>query len=153
MRSNIYLAHVEAATRARTPQPPLGDAPPLALTIAEVAERTGLTAHTLRYYERAGLLLEIGRDASSGHRRYGERDIEWITLCTRLRATGMPIRRIREYADLVRAGEGNESERLGILEAHRRDVLDRIAELEVSLERIDYKVDLYRAKLGQPTLG
>ena len=64
----------------------------------------------------------------------------------------MPIRRIREYADLVRAGEGNEAHRLGILEAHREDVLDKIAELELSLERIDYKVNLYRGKLGQPTL-
>ncbi len=103
---------------------------PHGMTIAEVAERTGLTAHTLRYYERAGLLLEVDRDASSGHRRYSDGDIEWITLCTRLRSTGMPIRRIREYADLVRAGEGNEHERLAILEAHRRDVIDRIAELE-----------------------
>jgi len=147
---------VEAATRTSVPQAPAAAEPAAAeasLTIAEVAERTGLTAHTLRYYERAGLLLEVGRDASSGHRRYGSRDIEWITLCTRLRATGMPIRRIREYADLVRAGEGNEADRLGILEAHRVDVLDKIAELELSLERIDYKVNLYREKLGQPTLG
>src|SRR5687767_7010140 len=128
--------------------PPAADS--AALTIAEVAERTGLTAHTLRYYERAGLLLEVGRDASSGHRRDSDDDIEWITLCTRLRSTGMPIRRIREYADLVRAGEGNEAERLGILEAHRQDVLDKMGELEASLERIDYKVDLYRSKLGQP---
>jgi DNA-binding transcriptional MerR regulator len=123
-------------------------APNISLSIAEVAERSGLTAHTLRYYERAGLMLEVGRDASSGHRRYTERDIEWITLLTRLRSTGMPIRRIRDYADLVRAGEGNEAERLGILEAHREDVLDQRRELELSLERIDYKVALYRDKLG-----
>lgn len=122
------------------------------MTIAEVAERTGLTAHTLRYYERAGLLLEVDRDSSSGHRRYSDRDIEWITLCTRLRSTGMPIRRIREYADLVRAGEGNEPERLAILEAHRREVIDRIAELESNLAKIDYKVDLYRGKLGLPPI-
>jgi DNA-binding transcriptional MerR regulator len=122
------------------------------MTIAEVAERTGLTAHTLRYYERAGLLLEVDRDVSSGHRRYSDRDIEWITLCTRLRSTGMPIRRIREYADLVRAGEGNEPERLAILEAHRREVIDRIAELESNLVKIDYKVDLYRGKLGLPPI-
>jgi DNA-binding transcriptional MerR regulator len=122
------------------------------LSIAEAAERTGLTAHTLRYYERAGLLLEVDRDASSGHRRYSDRDIEWITLCTRLRSTGMPIRRIRAYADLVRAGEGNELERLEILEAHRREVIDRIAELEDNLGKIDYKVDLYRGKLGLPPI-
>ena len=61
------------------------------LTIAEVAERTGLTRHTLRYYERDGLMLGVGR-AGSGHRRYSERDLGWIELITKLRATGMPIR-------------------------------------------------------------
>lgn len=126
-------------------------APP-GMTIAEAAERTGLTAHTLRYYERAGLLLEVGRDSSSGHRRYSDGDIEWITLCTRLRSTGMPIRQIRAYADLVRAGEGNEPERLAMLEEHRREVIERIAELGRNLEKIDYKVDLYRDRLGLPPI-
>lgn len=63
------------------------------MTIADVAARTGLTAHTLRYYERDGLMLgDIGR-ASSGHRRYTRFDVAWIELVTRLRATGMPIGR------------------------------------------------------------
>ena len=60
------------------------------LTIAEVAERTGLTRHTLRYYERDGLMLGIDR-AGSGHRRYSERDLGWLELITKLRATGMPL--------------------------------------------------------------
>ncbi len=80
------------------------------LTIAEVAERTGLTRHTLRYYERDGLMLGVGR-VGSGHRRYSERDLGWIELITKLRATGMPIREVRRYAELVRAGDGNEDER------------------------------------------
>jgi DNA-binding transcriptional MerR regulator len=71
------------------------------LTIAEAAERTGLTRHTLRYYERDGLMLGVGR-AGSGHRRYSERDLGWIELITKLRATGMPIREVRRYAELVR---------------------------------------------------
>ena len=74
------------------------------LTIAEVAERTGLTRHTLRYYERDGLMLGVDR-AGSGHRRYSERDLGWIELITKLRATGMPIREVRRYAELVRDGE------------------------------------------------
>jgi hypothetical protein len=61
------------------------------LTISEVAERTGLTRHTLRYYERDGLMLGVGR-ASSGHRRYSERDLGWIELITKLRATGQTSR-------------------------------------------------------------
>jgi DNA-binding transcriptional MerR regulator len=76
------------------------------LTIAEVAERTGLTRHTLRYYERDGLMLDVGR-AGSGHRRYSEHDLGWIELITKLRATGMPIREVRRYAELVRAGSGH----------------------------------------------
>src|SRR5215472_15000263 len=75
---------------------------PAELTIAEVAERTGLTRHTLRYYERDGLMLGVDR-AGSGHRRYSEHDLGWIELITKLRATGMPIREVRRYAERVRA--------------------------------------------------
>jgi DNA-binding transcriptional MerR regulator len=77
------------------------------MTIGEVAERTGLTRHTLRYYERDGLMLGVDR-GGSGHRRYSERDLGWIELITKLRATGMPIREVRRYAELVRAGHGND---------------------------------------------
>ena len=118
-----------------------------ALTISDAAELTGLSAHTLRYYERAGLMLDAVGRAPSSHRRYTEDDIRWVTLLTRLRATGMPIRRIREYAELVWAGEGNESERLAIMEAHREQVLERLAEIQRNLELIDFKIDLYRGRL------
>ena len=80
------------------------------LTITEVANRTGLSRHTLRYYERDGLMLGVDRDRS-GHRSYSEGDLGWIELITKLRATGMPIREVRRYAELVRAGDGNEDER------------------------------------------
>ena len=78
------------------------------LTIADAAERLGLTTDTLRYYEKDGLLLRpVGR-TPSGHRRYGPDDLRWIELVTRLRSTGMAIRDVRRYADLVRDGAGNE---------------------------------------------
>src|SRR5205807_8170323 len=93
-----------------------------ALSISDVAEATGLSAHTLRYYERAGLMLDpVGR-APSSHRRYTEREIRWVVFLTKLRMTGMPIRVMRDYADLVRAGDGNEAERLELLQAHRQTV-------------------------------
>jgi DNA-binding transcriptional MerR regulator len=117
------------------------------LTIAEAATEADLSVHTLRYYERAGLLAPIDRNGS-GHRRYTPEDVEWIVVCTKLRATGMPIRRIREYAELVRAGDGNESERLALLEAHREEVRDRLREVRRNLELIDYKIELYRGKCG-----
>jgi len=120
-------------------------APADELTISDVSERTGLTNHTLRYYERAGLLNGVGRNGS-GHRRYSAEDVDWVVLVTRLRATGMPIRTIRRYAELVRAGEGNEAERLALLESHRAEVVAKIDELQHNLEAVDYKISLYRTR-------
>jgi DNA-binding transcriptional MerR regulator len=115
------------------------------LTIAQAADAVGVSPHTIRYYERAGLLTPIDRNGS-GHRRFTEQDIAWLVTCTRLRATGMPIRRIREYAELVVAGDGNEAARLEILEAHRREVIERMRETEHNLEAIDRKIELYRTR-------
>ena len=120
-----------------------------ALSISDAADATGLSVHTLRYYERAGLMLDpVGR-APSSHRRYSEEEIRWVTLLTRMRATGMPIRRIREYADLVRAGDGNEAERLALLEAHRESVLAKLDEMRRNLEAVDFKIALYRSRLDE----
>jgi DNA-binding transcriptional MerR regulator len=112
------------------------------LTIAEVAERTGLTRHTLRYYERDGLMLGVGR-AGSGHRRYSERDLGWIELITKLRATGMPVREVRRYAGLVRAGDGNQDERLALLRAHRERVRAQLETMAAYLDAIDRKISYY----------
>ena len=114
-----------------------------ALSISDAAQLTGLSAHTLRYYERAGLMLDrVGR-ASSTHRRYSEEEIRWVVLLTKLRSTGMPIRRMREYADLVRAGNGNEEERLALLEAHRDAVLEQLDAMRRNLEAIEHKIEIY----------
>lgn len=115
------------------------------MSIAEAAAEAGLSVHTLRYYERAGLLAPIERNGS-GHRRYSAEDVEWIVVCTKFRATGMPIRRIRQYAELVRDGDGNWEQRLALLEAHRADVKRKLAETRKNLELIDYKINLYREK-------
>ena len=116
------------------------------MTVAEAANETGVSSHTLRYYERAGLLRPVERNGS-GHRRFSAEDVEWVVMITRFRATGMPIRMIREYAELVWEGEGNERERLAILEAHREHVVEQLAQIEHNLELIDYKVGLYRERL------
>ena len=115
------------------------------MSIAEAAAEAGVSVHTLRYYERAGLLAPIERNGS-GHRRYAPEDVEWIVLCKKLRATGMPIRRIRQYAELVRDGDGNWDERLALLEVHRADVKRKLAETRKNLELIDYKINLYRER-------
>jgi DNA-binding transcriptional MerR regulator len=118
------------------------------MSIAEAARRTGVSVHTLRYYERAGLVITAVDRTSGGRRRYRELDLKWITICTKLRATGMPIRAIRRYAELVSAGPGNEKERLELMEAHRDDVIAKIAELQENLELIDHKIDVYRGSLA-----
>ena len=115
-----------------------------ALSISDAAHATGLSVHTLRYYERAGLMLDPVERAPSSHRRYTEDEIRWVTLLTRLRATGMPIRRIRDYADLVRAGDGNEDERLALLEAHRAAVLEQLEVMRANLDAIEVKIERYR---------
>ena len=110
-------------------------------TIAEVAEKTGVTAHTLRYYERIGL-LDVGR-LESGHRRYTDHDVERVIFIGRLRATAMPIREILQYFDLVARGRDTEDERLALLQEHRTAVLARLGELEAALGAIEFKIAHY----------
>jgi DNA-binding transcriptional MerR regulator len=122
--------------------------PAAGVTIAEAARRTRVSVHTLRYYERAGLVVTTVDRTASGRRRYRQLDLDWIKVCTRLRATGMPIRAIRRYAQLVSAGRGNEQERLALLESHRAEVLAKMAELQENLALIDHKLDVYRGRLA-----
>ena len=133
------------------PEPVSGPARPdprAGLSIAEAARRTGVSVHTLRYYERAGLVVTAVDRTASGRRRYHQLDLDWIVICTRLRATGMPIRTIRCYAELVSAGPGNEQERLVLLEAHRAEVTARLARTREHLKLIDHKIDVYRGRLA-----
>ncbi|MGF7239034.1 MAG: MerR family transcriptional regulator [Frankia sp.] len=118
------------------------------LSIAEAARRTGVSVHTLRYYERAGLVVTTVRRTTGGWRRYQQLDLDWIAVCTKLRATGMPIKTIRRYAQLVCAGHGNEQERLALMEAHRAEVTASLAALQENLELIDHKIDVYRGRLA-----
>ena len=118
------------------PQPVPGPArsdPQTGLSIAEAARRTGGSVHTLRYYERAGLAVTSVDRTVGGRRRYQQRDLYWITTCTKLRATGMPIKTIRRYAQLVSAGPGNEQERLALMKAHRAEVTAKLAEIQENL--------------------
>ena len=121
----------------------LTELPTRPLSISEAAEASGLSAHTLRYYERTGLLAPVSRNGS-GHRRYREADLQQITFLTKLRATGMPIREVRRYAELMKAGDATNEERLALLEAHRDVVLAGLEETARNLELIEWKINFYK---------
>ncbi|HEY2717467.1 MAG TPA: MerR family transcriptional regulator [Solirubrobacterales bacterium] len=118
------------------------------LTIADAAEASGVSVHTLRYYERAGLIGGVDR-AASGHRRYSEDDLAWIEVLRCLRETGMPIRGIRRYAELVWEGEGNERERLALLEEHRAAVRAQLAQVRTHLAFVERKISIYEEKVDE----
>ncbi len=111
------------------------------LTIEQVAEHIGLSVHTLRYYERIGLLDPVGR-AASGHRRYAAKDLAWLEFLTRLRATGMSIRQMQEFAALRRQGDTTIAERRALLEAHQQMVQMHIEDLQRNLEAITRKIHI-----------
>lgn len=111
-------------------------------TISEVAAFTGLTAHTLRWYERIGLMPHVDR-SHTGQRRFTNRDLDWLAFVGKLRLTGMPVAHMVRYAELLREGEHTFEERQELLEATRRDVKTRIAELQDTLAVLDYKIDFY----------
>jgi DNA-binding transcriptional MerR regulator len=122
------------------------------LGIGQVAERTGLSVHALRFYEREGILANPVERDPGGRRLYREDDVEWLTVCIILRASGMPIPAVRRYTELVRQGAGNEKERLAIMRRHQDQVNTQIARLTECLDLINYKVGVYEDILADQCL-
>ncbi|MHB8060054.1 MAG: MerR family transcriptional regulator [Gaiellaceae bacterium] len=114
-------------------------------TIKDAAAETGVTAHTLRYYERIGLLEPIGRE-ENGRRRYNEGDLYSVRFLTMLRATGMPIRDMLVFMQLTRAGDETISDRAELLERHRCELQFRLKELAGHLEVLERKIAWYRGR-------
>ena len=115
------------------------------LTIGQVAELTGVSTHTLRYYEQAGLLRAISRTAA-GHRLYAPADLDWLAFVMRLKATGMPIAQMQAFAVLREQGESTFGARRDLLVAHRDAVRAHLAELQASLDAIGDKIAYYEAR-------
>lgn len=115
-------------------------------TIEEAAERTGVSRHTLRYYERIGLLAPVGRGAG-GHRRYTDADLGAIFFLTLLRDTGMSIRDMQRFVELTRSGEETIADRVEVLARHRAELVARLDLLGRHLKALDKKIGFYQDRL------
>jgi DNA-binding transcriptional MerR regulator len=115
-------------------------------TPGQVAEQTGFSLDTLRYYERIGLLDDIARN-SGGQRVFTEGDVAWLRILRCLRDTGMPIQRMVRYAELARGGDETVAERLEVLAEHDRDIDEKIAHLRVEQEHIRAKIAYYQREM------
>jgi DNA-binding transcriptional MerR regulator len=113
-------------------------------TIRSMAERCGMTAHTLRYYERVGLIQPVGR-ARNGHRRYSDADEAWLNFLHCMRATSMPIREMQRYAGLREQGDATSLARRKILEDHQAGIAAQIVELQKAHALLSHKIENYRA--------
>jgi DNA-binding transcriptional MerR regulator len=117
----------------------------------EAAEKCGLTQYTLRWYERIGLLERVERTAD-GRRRFSDADLDWLILLSRLRATGMPVRDMLSYAELVRSG-AREQERIDLLREHRERVRQALLEQQECLKLLDAKIGNYCSRLVAANQG
>jgi DNA-binding transcriptional MerR regulator len=118
------------------------------LSIGEVAALTGLTAHTLRFYEQEDLFVAPVRRNAAGRRLFTSDDVAWLKVCSKLRSSGMPLPEIRRYAQLAREGTGNEAERLQILLEHEQRVQQQAADLQDALAIIHAKAERYTERLA-----
>lgn len=126
-------------------------------SIQNMAERCGMTAHTLRYYERVGLIQPVGR-ARNGHRRYSDADEAWIQFLHCMRATSMPIREMQRYAELRELGDATSLERRKILEDHQAAIAGQIVELQQAHALLTHKIANYkkieqRIRIANPALA
>jgi DNA-binding transcriptional MerR regulator len=112
----------------------------------QVTELSGFSLDTLRYYEKIGLLEHVER-AASGHRRYSEDDLGWLDMIQCLRGTGMPIARMLDFAEQVRAGDHTIPDRVALLEEHDREVGDEMRLLAERRRKIQHKIEYYRSVL------
>ena len=112
------------------------------MTIAEVSKTFGLTADTLRYYERVGMIPHVTRTAG-GVRDYRESDINWVELAVCMRSAGMPVEAMIEYVRLFREGDATIPARLQLLTEQRERLEEKKAQIDSTLERLNYKISRY----------
>jgi DNA-binding transcriptional MerR regulator len=121
------------------------------ITIGAAAALTGLSVHTLRMYERDGLLTSSPTRDAGGRRVYTQGDLDWLETCCRFRMSGMPLAEIAKFATYVREGEGNELARLDLLRAHEKRIADQRTDLAKASELITAKIAAYELHLAKGT--
>lgn len=119
-------------------------------SISQIAEKFSLEPHTLRYYEKEGILAPA--KSEKGIRFYTDADIEQLEMVRCLKNTGMPIKDIRKYFDLCAKGDETVDERLGIFMAQRQHILDEMEALKKHLAKIDCKIKCYKEKHCVPAV-
>lgn len=117
-------------------------------SIQEVSKRTGLSAHTLRYYEKEGLISGVER-TPGGFRQYSDEDMEALGLICCLKNTGMPLQEIARFVALTRQGNHTLAERVNMLRSHRENVLSRMEEMQKHLEKVTWKLNFFTQKLEE----
>jgi DNA-binding transcriptional MerR regulator len=122
-----------------------------ALTIQQVAKATGLSVHTLRYYERIQLIAPVAR-ADNTHRRYNQTDVGWIEFLMKLRAIGMPIQDMHVYARLQREGERALPQRVEMLKALKLQIERQMGELNAHLDLLNFKIEVYSTTIERERL-
>ena len=115
-------------------------------SIKDVSDKTGLSAHTLRYYEKEGLISGVER-SSGGFRQYTDEDLEALGLICCLKNTGMSLQEIARFVQLTHAGEQTLKERVEMLREHRERVIERMAEMQKYLDKVTWKVNFFTEKL------
>lgn len=118
------------------------------MTIGEVSERYGLSADTLRYYEKSGLLPRVPRNAA-GVRDYGTEELYWVEFVKCMRDAGVSVEALKEYIRLAQEGDRTAEKRKEILTGEREELERRIAVLQKALERLNYKIDVFYGKMRE----
>ena len=112
-------------------------------TTAKAAEKIGISAHTLRFYDKEGLLPNVGRD-EHGNRRFTDNDLQWLSLLQCLKNTGMSLKDIKRFAECTTIGDDTIDERLALFESQTEKVKQQIAELQRYLGLLEYKLAFYQ---------
>ena len=112
------------------------------MTIAEVSKKFDLSIDTLRYYERVGLIPKVPRN-KSGIRNYGETDLNWVEFIKCMRGAGIPVEALIEYVALFQQGDCTIEARKQILLEQRDQLLERMSEMQQTLERLNLKIENY----------